>query len=84
MPHILDLENIEKTGKIIVLSYMILALAFFTIVSFSQISGKNVSIGVNCPFLGMFFGLFASIGILMLIFVSVIEFIRAYRETANK
>lgn len=79
----LSLKNIEKAGKIIVLSYMILALAFFTIVLFSQISGKNVSIGFNSPFLGIFLGLLANIGILMLIFVSVIEFIRAYRKAAN-
>lgn len=79
----LSLKNIEKAGKIIVLSYMILALAFFTIVLFSQISGKNVSIGFNSPFLGIFLGLLANIGILMLIFVSVIEFIRAYRKASN-
>ncbi|BBL64273.1 hypothetical protein [Methanosarcina mazei] len=84
MPHILDLKNIEKAGKIIVFSYMVLALVFFIIVLFSHISGKNVSIGVNYPFLGMFLGSLANIGILMLIFVSVIEFIRTYREAANK
>lgn len=80
----LNLKNIENAGKIIVLSYMVLALAFFTIVLFSQISGKNVSIEGNYPFLAMLLGLLANIGILMLIFVSVIEFIRAYREAANK
>lgn len=78
------LKNLEKMGKVIVLSYIILALSFFTIVLFSQISGKNVSIGVNCSFLGMFLGLLVNIGILTLIFVSIIEFIRAYREAANK
>lgn len=63
---------------------MVLALAFFIIILFSQISGKNVSIGVNYPSLGMFLGLLANIGVLMLIFVSVIEFIRAYRKAYNK
>lgn len=84
MTYKLSLKNIEKAGKIIVLSYMILGLAFFTIVLFSQISGKNVSVGFNYPFLDMFLGLLANIGILMLIFVSVVEFIRAYRKAANK
>ena len=84
MTYKLSLKNIEKTGKVIVLSYMILALAFFIIVLFSQISGKNVSVGFNYPFLGMFLGLLANIGILMLIFVSFVEFIRAYRKAANK
>ena len=82
--YILDLKNFEKTGKIIVLIYMILALSFFTIVLFSQISGKNVSIGGNYPFLGMLLGLLANIGILMLISVSVLEFIRAYKKASNK
>lgn len=84
MPYGVNLKNIEKAGKIIVLGYIVLALAFFTIVLFSQISGKNVSIGGNYPFLGMLLGLLANIGILMLIFVSVVEFIRAYRKASNK
>lgn len=84
MPYRVDLKNIEKAGKIIVLSYMVLSLAFFIIILFSQISGKNVSIGGNYPFLGMLLGLLANIGILMLIFVSVVEFIRAYRKASNK
>lgn len=84
MPHKLNLKTIEKVGKAIVLSYIILALAFFTIVLFSEISGKNVSFGVNYPFPGMFLGLLVNIGVLILIFVAAIEFIRAYCEAANK
>ena len=90
MPHKLNLKTIEKVGKAIVLSYIILALAFFTIVLLSEISGKNVSFGVNYPFPGNFLGLMVNIGllvnigVLMLIFVSVIELIRAYRKAANK
>lgn len=84
MPHKLGLKNIEKAGKIIVLSYIILALVFFTIVLFSELNGKNVSFGVTYPFPGMFLGLLVNIGVLMLIFVAAIEFIRAYREAANK
>lgn len=71
-------------GKAIVLSYIILALSFFTIALFSEISGKNVSFGVNYPFPGMFLSLLINTGVLMLIFVAAIEFIRAYREAANK
>lgn len=83
MPSKLSLKNIEKAGKIIVLSYIILALSFLAIVLFFQMSRKNVSVGFNYPFLGMFLGLLVNIGILMLVFVSVVEFIRAYRKAVN-
>ena len=79
MTYKLELKSLEKAGKIIVLIWAILTLSFFTVALFSQLSGKNVSIGCSCPFLG----LLINVGILMLIFASVCELIRTYRETAN-
>jgi len=80
MTHKLKLNNIENVGKIIILISMILTLSFFIFVLFFELSGKNVSIGGNYLFLIML----VNIGILMLIYVSVHKFIRAYRKTAKE
>jgi len=80
MPHKLGINTIEKTAKTIILISIILTLSFFIFVLFSELSGKSVSIDCNCPF----FGLLINIAILVLIFVSVYEFIRTYREAAQK
>ncbi len=72
-----DIITIEKIAKIIILIPTIIALYIFIYSMFSGLNGKNVSIEGNYFILA----LLIDIGILMIICVSVHEFIRTYNET---
>lgn len=78
--HELKINTLEKISKILILVPAILGLIFVIFIFCSELSGKNVSIGGNY----LIFGLLINIGILMSIYVSAREFIRAYKETDEK
>ncbi|MDD3874660.1 MAG: hypothetical protein PHW84_13585 [Methanosarcina sp.] len=78
--HKLEIDTIEKIAKTVILIPAILGLIFIIFIFYSEFSGRNVSIGGNY----LVFGLLINIGILMLIYVSVREFISAYKETKEK
>lgn len=71
-----DLITIEKIAKSIILIPTIIALFIFMFAMFSGFSEKNVSIEGNYSVLFMFI----DIGILMIICVSIHEFIRTYHK----
>ena len=75
-----EVNTIEKIAKAVVLIPAILMLSIFLFALFSELSGKSVSIGGDYRVLGFLI----DIGILMLIYVSVHEFIRTYREAVQK
>lgn len=76
MVHKLGINTIEKIAKIVILISATLELIFVIFIFYSELIGKNVSIGGNY----LLFGLIINTGILVLIYASVSEFIKAYRE----
>jgi hypothetical protein len=76
MAHKLGINTIEKIAKIVILIPATLGLIFIIFIFYSELIGKNVSIGGNY----LLFGLTINTGILVLIYASVSEFIKAYRE----
>ncbi len=74
------INDIEKTAKAVIYISIALILLFIAFISFSELSGKNVSTGFNFPY----FGLLINIAILVLILVSIYEFIRTYRNPTQK
>lgn len=80
MIHKLSINTIEKAAKIIIFISIISVLSFIVFILFFELSGKSVSIGYNCPT----FGWLINTSILVLILVSVYEFIRTYREAIEK
>lgn len=76
MVHKLGINTIEKIAKIVILITATLELIFVIFIFYSELIGKNVSIGGNY----LLFGLIINTGILVLIYASVSEFIKAYRE----
>jgi hypothetical protein len=71
-----NINIIEKTAKIIIFISIILILFFAAFILFSELSGKKILMGYNCPI----FGWLINASILLLVLVSVHEFIRTYRE----
>jgi len=80
MIHKLEINTIEKVAKTIILIPTILGLIIIILIFYSELNGKSVSIGGNY----VAFGLLINFGILMLIYVSIREFIRTYKETKEK
>jgi uncharacterized membrane protein (DUF373 family) len=80
MMHKLKINTVEKIAKTIIYISIILSIFFVASILLYELQGKSVSVDYNFPF----FGLLINIAILVLILVSVYEFIRTYREAAKK
>jgi hypothetical protein len=74
------INNIEKTAKAVIYSSIALILLFIVFIVFSELSGKSISTDCNFPY----FGLLINIAILILILVSIYEFIQNYRNATHK
>lgn len=73
-------DKIEKIAKAIILISLFITVSFFIFVLHSEFTGKHLSIGGNY----LIISLLVNIGFFMLIFISVYELIKNYREAAKK
>lgn len=80
----LEINIIEKVGKILIFIPAIIMLSLFILALYSTSSGKDLSVSINDPVSGLLFNLSIKIGFLILIFVSIYEFIRTYREAVKR
>ncbi|NLK31286.1 MAG: hypothetical protein GX302_00160 [Methanosarcina flavescens] len=76
----LEINTIEKIAKTVILISAILGMIFIIFIYYSELSGKSISIEGNY----LIFGLLINIGILILIYMSVRGFIKAYKEAERK
>ena len=76
----LEINTVEKIARTVILIPVILGLIFVIFIYYSELSGKSISIGGNY----LIFGLLINIGILILIYMSVSGFIKAYKEAERK
>jgi hypothetical protein len=80
MRHKLRINTIEKIAKTLIFVPLMLLLSLLLLTLYFSYTGKSLPIDGNYSILG----LLINIGVLMLIFISIFEFIRTYRGKAKK